>query len=434
MDLTYNKHLNIFYPQTIDSSVESIVYIDLKTQTKIDGSGPFTFQMDALPHFADVKNALLVVSAKITNADDTALAAAATVAPANNLLHTLFSKVNVTLGTAEVEYPHSLYAYRAYMENLLFTSNDVTDNRLEMEAFIMDEAGKMAIVDPTAGATNSALAKRRDLFSAGSINTMIGKLHCDLFRQDKYLLSGVPMRVTLHRNPDGFCLMKSAGDYKLTITDMTLKIPLVKLSEAMRQSLETVLVKSPAIYPITRTIMQTHMIPTGTTSFNIPGLFRGNLPHTIILGMVPNANRRDDLGKNPFDFADNQLTKLVCYKNSEPVGYNNGLQMDFEVGHRKFTEGYFNLINGLGKYNSGLRVTPYGFRAGYAFFPFKIAVPVTADGQESDVNTSILNQGVLDVHMTFGVQTAANIDVIVYAQYNSQITIDNAREVRVVEM
>ena len=101
--MTYNKGLSIFEPQKIDSSVDSIVYVDLKTQTRIGGDGPFTFFMDANPHFVDLKNVLLAVSMKITKADGGDIAADETVAPVNNALHSLFSKVSVALGTGEVE-------------------------------------------------------------------------------------------------------------------------------------------------------------------------------------------------------------------------------------------------------------------------------------------------------------------------------------------
>ena len=305
-----------------------------------------------------------------------------------------------------------------------------------MEGFVQDEPGTFDIVNPEADPTNSGMKRRRTLFAASRSTMLMGSLHCDIFAQKKYLLNYVPMRVTLHRNPDGFCLIKHGNtNYKISISDMTLKIPLVKVSEAMRQSVESLLLKTPALYPIKRTVMQSHLIPAGTTSFSLPGLFRGNLPSLVIFGMVKNEDRRNDPAKNCFNFEEFNISKLACFKNSEPIGHNNGLQMDFTLTSFLYTEAYKNFISAIGPHKRGVKITAFGFRAGFAFFPFQVAPPPSASlgagSDENSVNTAVLNQGVVDVEMSFRAQTPANIDLIVYAQYNSQITINNARDVQV---
>ena len=66
------------------------------------------------------------------------------------------------------------------------------------------------------------------------------------------------------------------------------------------------------------------------------------------------------------------------------------------------------------------------FRAGFNIWPFKI-VPQ----QDLLTDASALNEGVLDLRLTFSAVTAQNIDLIVLAKYNGLITIDKNRVVKV---
>ena len=67
----------------------------------------------------DAANTQLYVKAKITQADETALAADTAVGPINLFLHSLFSDVEVSLNETPVSSSNKTYAYRAYIETLL---------------------------------------------------------------------------------------------------------------------------------------------------------------------------------------------------------------------------------------------------------------------------------------------------------------------------
>lgn len=116
-------------------------------------------------------------------------------------------------------------------------------------------------------------------------------------------------------------------------------VPTVKVSDAMRRSIESTLSQTPARYPLTRTVMQTPMIPAGTTSSSIPSMFTGNLPHTIIVAMVENQDRTPNYGKNPFSMHDFGMNRMVVYRNNEAVNYTNGLNVNFTNDGELFSDG-----------------------------------------------------------------------------------------------
>ena len=426
--ITYNPSLDVFEQRQIDASVEEISYTETKPQTAIDQQGPHIFEVPASQNPIDLQNVLLNVECKIVKTDGTNIGAAEQVGPINNTLHTLFSQVEVRLGDTSVSYSHSLYPYQAYFEELLYANASELDGRLRMQGFILDEGGNLALPDPETNPHNSGLKKRRDeLFALSRKTRLIGRLHCDIFQQDKYLIEHVPLRVTLHRSPDDFCLMKAGGTtYKITISDMSLMIPRVRIGEAMRRSLESRLASGMlAQYNINRTVFHTHMLPTGSLNFHVPNLFRGRLPHTVVLAMVEAANRKPDVAKNPFELKEFELQKIVLSRNNVAVGIHSGLTVDFGDGYN-YSNAYLNLLRNTGKMSGGSLISHLHFRRGFAIYPFKV-VP-----QESMyTDASALNEGVLDLMLTFSTATAANLDLFVYAQYNSTITIDKERAVRI---
>jgi hypothetical protein len=76
---------------------------------------------------------------------------------------------------------------------------------------------------------------------------MMGKLHLDLFCQDKYLLNHVDLKSKLRRSRDTFALVADAANYKIKIKDLALYVRKVRLSPA-RKALE----KTSCKYPVRR--------------------------------------------------------------------------------------------------------------------------------------------------------------------------------------
>ena len=396
--------------------------------TAVDQEGPFVFEVPASKDPIDLKNILLSIECKLTKKNNADIAADETVGPVNNTLHTLFSQVELQLGKTIVSYNHSLYPYQAYLEELLYSDKSELEGRLQMQGFILDKAGKGGLANPEANPHNEGLKKRRDeLFELSRNTALIGRLHCDIFKQDKYLIEGVPMRITLHKTPPEFYLMKTGGtEYKVNISAIKLMVPRISIGEAMRRSLESRMANNMvAYYNVNRTVMHTHLIPGGVSSFHVPNLFRGQLPHTVILAMAAAANRTPNYAKNPFVFEEFNLKEMILSRNNVPINYKNGLQVDYSAGYG-YSSAYLNLLRNTNKMKGGSLISHYAFKSGYNVYPFKV-VPQ----EDLYTDASALNEGVLDLKITLSADTNANVDLFVYAQYNSCITIDKERVVRV---
>ena len=69
---------------------------------------------------------------------------------------------------------------------------------------------------------NNGFTSRKELTALSKSVQMMGKLHLDLFCQDKYLLNHVDLKIKLRRSRDAFALITDAVSYKIKIREMAL--------------------------------------------------------------------------------------------------------------------------------------------------------------------------------------------------------------------
>ena len=117
------------------------------------------------------------------------------------------------------------YAYRAYIETLLSYGTDAKDTQLTGQLWHKDTATRMDAVDIDGGPTaNARFLARRANIVRGRVVDMMGRLHVDLFVQDKFLINSVDVNIRLVRSKPAFALMAGGvnPDYKITIDNATL--------------------------------------------------------------------------------------------------------------------------------------------------------------------------------------------------------------------
>ena len=144
--------------------------------------------------YTDLANSYLHVKTKITKANGVDLDADEQVDPVNLWMHALFSEVDVFLNNKLVTPSSTAYPYRAYIETILNFSKGTKSSQLTSALFYKDKAGKMDSVNPVANAdaVNTGLKERYNLSKESKMVSMEGKIHSDLFAQERYILGGVP--------------------------------------------------------------------------------------------------------------------------------------------------------------------------------------------------------------------------------------------------
>jgi hypothetical protein len=225
-------------------------------------------------------NTYLFVEAQIVDDDDTALDGGDDVGPVNLWMHSLFSDVSVSLNGKLISPPTSLYPYRAYIETLHSYGPAAKESPLTGVMWYKDTQGHQ----DKATADNKGFTSRKALTAQSKSVQMMGKLHLDLFCQEKYLLNHVNLKIKLRR--DVLALMIDADNYKIKIKDLALFVRNVQLRPAVRMGHVKALEMTSCKYPIRRIEVKVDTVPGGNMNYVQDNMFLGQLPKRLVIGCV----------------------------------------------------------------------------------------------------------------------------------------------------
>ena len=313
--------------------------------------------------YTNLANSYIHVKAKITNANGTNLANTAQVGPVNLWMHALFSQVEVYLNNKLVTPSSTSYPYQACMETVLNFSKDAKASHLIPALFYKDEAGKMDVANPPADAAdaNKRLRERHAHTSESKSVAMEGRIHSDLFVQDRYILGAVPIKIKMIRSRNPFCLVLAADnpDFKVVLEECVFRVYRVSVSSTTilvhTQSFQHITAK----YPIDRVNCKVFSVLRGNLSGNEADIFQGPLPDRIVIGMVDADAYNGTYTKNPFNFKNYNKTLLGLTVNDEHLP-RKPLQLKFTAaGGKNFVSAHQTLCAGTNKMfqNQGNSIT-----------------------------------------------------------------------------
>ena len=418
----FKSELDLFSVPPTQTSVEYGNWIEYHPLTTVSDGTPIEFEISGTGEdYIDLPSSMLYVQAKIVKPDGTALDAAG---PTNLFLHSLFSQVDISLNGTQVSASMNTYPYRAMLETLLSYGDDAKKTQLTSELFYADEAGKMdTVAFGNDAARNSGLMKRAAFTATSNVVDMIGRIHADIFFQDRYLLNEVNVKIKLVRSKDAFSIM-SANDHKTVIVKSVLFVRKVRLSPSVVLAHAKALENATAKYPIRRVVCKTVTIPGGYRDVNHEKLFSGQLPTRLVVGLVDNGAFNGVKTKNPFNFQHFHLVEISVYSNGQQQYGMKPLTTDFT--NNLYVRGFNTLFSGIGKLfkDEGNAISRESFASGYALYAFDL----TPDLGEDD-HFSLTRQGSVRLVLKFGTALAEPVSVIAYAEFQNMIEIDRHRNV-----
>ena len=205
------SELDLFAVPPTQTSIEHGGWIEHQPITSLDSGGPIEFVVPgAGDAYIDLANTYLLVRAKVVRGVGADIADDTPVAPVNNWLHSLFSQVDVHLNDTLVTPSSNTYPFRAYVETLLSYGAEAKKTQLTSQLWYKDTAGHMEATQENGG--NAGLVERRRHIAGSRVVEMMGRLHVDLFMQDRFLINGVTVKIRLVRSKDAFSLMAGGAN------------------------------------------------------------------------------------------------------------------------------------------------------------------------------------------------------------------------------
>ena len=417
------SELDLFGLPLLQTSIVEGQWVEHHPIASITENGPLEFFVSGSgDDYIDLANTYLYVQAKIVKEDDTHLTATDVAVPVNNWMHSLFSQVDVSLNETLITPSSQTYPYRAYVENLISHGDDAKESQLGSVLWFKDTKKHM---DSLSLNDNIGMNRRNTFTKESKIVDMMGRLHVDLFHQDRYLINAVDMKLRLIRSRDCFSLMAAQTAEnplipKVKLMQATLYVRKTKINPTVQMAHIKGLEKSTVKYPVRRVDCKVFVVSQGSRSVNQDNVFLGQLPTRVVIGMVDNDAFNGAFDKNPFHFKHNPLNFLALYNHQVP---SKPLKPDFKKD--LFVRSYVNLFVATGKMNmdEGNNVSREDFGDGYSLFAFDLTPDLCDD------HFNMIKKGNLRIEMQFAESLPTTTNIVVYAEFENCIEIDRSRNV-----
>ena len=415
--------LDLFSVPPTQTAVRDGQWVEYHPLATLAPNAPIEFIVSgATADYIDMNNSYLHVKAKVTKNDGSApLAADVGFAPVNYWMHSLFSQVDVLLNDTLVTPSENTYPYRAYIESTLNYGREAKETHLTSALYYQDTAEQLDSRDET---LNAGFKKRHDHAHQGRVVDMEGRLHCDIFHQNRLLMNGVDVKIRLIPSKSSFNLIGPDDTYRSIITHASFFARKIRLNPAVALAQAKALEIAPAKYPVKRVVVKTFTVPRGNASVVQDNLFLSQTPNRLVIGLVASDAFNGSITTNPFNFATHDVSFLSLYLDGKQVP-SKPLQPNFAEG--QFIRAYYNsmVASGLANRDAGSNISRDDFAGGFALYSLDLTPSLLDDNELFE----LVKSGALRLEIKFSRAQNASLTVVVWAEMDNMIEIDRSRQV-----
>ena len=374
--------------------------------------------------YIDLSDSFLHLQLQVVNHDGD-LVTDQDISLANNVLHSLFSDIQLFSNSKLVSSCNNCYPYKSYIEKVLSYGNGYFNGQGMCPGFIPDTTN--FIVD----ASNEGYKKRTAMIADSKRFELIDRLHLSLCSQPRFLLNDMDLTLALTRSSDAFVIMgknyKRGTDQKtiaarVKILDATFYVRKQTLYPSIILAHQKLLeCGKRALYPVSEGNVKFFTIPSGNQSFIVENAFPSIVPTRIVLGFVTNAAFNGAYLKNPFKFA-------LCDVNYMNITVNNisapmpPLNIETSV---KSLMPYWMVFSSLGiiGQNQGCIIDRDNFSEGYGLFTFDLQ-----KCSSTDDSLVLERTGNVRFDIKFSKALIEAVNLIVYYEVPRTYEIDQYRQ------
>ena len=415
-----SKHFGYYDKVAIDSSQISYTEEKIKPTSDIRSS-PYEFEIDTPDNeFICLSDLSLYVKFKVTQknvllplGDDDF------VAPANNLISTLWDSINVKVNDCVINAQSSSHiAYKSYNEVILSTDN-LNSSALEPRFFAKETQLNNFTVkkfpnNTFIGNDVGFEQKCRKVRDSKSVD-IFGVVCCDFFRGNNHLAPGNKLNIIFTRNKDEFVLNTTHWEksYKLVIEDICLYVKKITLDTNVLPNLIHLNRDQRYLCPYTE--IKNFHVPSGISQYQQKIYAKGLIPKQLLISFVSKHAYDGDYRFNPFSYSHAYISRLNLVVNGRMVPVEP-LEAHGKVVNRLYYDFLQNI--GISNPSRGVDISQENFAKGYTMFAFDLR-PDQCNG----AHLHPASNGEIDLQVDFSVGTKTEYIVIVHSFFDQIIFI-----------
>ena len=422
------SELNYFQSPPTQTAIEKSDWYCSQIIGGVKQDGPFRFELYSSKECFDLYHNYLYIQMKVVEDDGTEdgknIADDAKVAPINLLGTTFFKQCIVRIGDEQVYDSNNLYAYRTYLETVLNYGSEAKNNQLQLAFYYKDTPSQFDSIDNNTGAKQRLLRSK----NSKSFATM-APIHCDIFNNDKLMLSDTKISLELHRHEDKFLLVDCTPTkkYKIRLEDMKWYVKKSRLQPSLGNAIDSIMRNNNlmAKFPFRRVKMVNRKIHQPAGEITKTDIFDGQLPRRIFFGVVPSNAFNGEQGKNPFNFLNANIEEVKLTVDGEEVPKFK-LKMNFTNDLYQLPYAFLMESLGYSRENKTCDIDMNDYKGGSCLFGFNLSADESDDGA-----FCLVKHG--KVNITIDFSTTNNIkdgvELIVYGEFDNMISMNQNREV-----
>ena len=341
--------------------------------------------------------------------------------PIDNVFHSMWNGVDVTMNHKVVSTTNQKYMYKAYIETLLNNSASTKRYQLESHGFFGDSGNKDTDFNIS---YNKGMEKRFRAFQDGNKVLLMGYLLSDIMGIQASIVNGVEISITLHPNTDAVrvhCLgNKEYG--ALVIDDISMMVCKRQFSKEVILAHSDVMETSPASYPFKESETRAYNGHRGQSQVTIANPYESHIPTRLIVAMIDASAHMGNFKLTPLNFQHFDIRDAAFKIDNESVA-KPPFQID--VKNNKVIQPLMELYSIMGKIGEDrdIGITVDEFKDGTFMLPFDVT-------PTSSANMEYLAKkegGNCTLELQFDNPLKKDIIILTYAIFPAELKIDGAR-------
>ena len=225
----------------------------------------------------------------------------------NNILHSIFSNVEVYINNQQIYNSNGLYAHKSYISNNFKGAISEYKGVLHCEGYDCEEFPDEIMEAPL---SEPFFTRRKKMLSRPDGFMLYGKLGEDFFSTSELLYPNMKNRLRLIRARPNFYMIRDNPNVSLGIVDCSLYTRRIALKDDFLKKRLDLLAYTPVEFNYLETLAKTFTIPARQNQFIQENIFNNAPVRRIAIAMNTNSAFTGFYTKNPFWYQEFDLRQI----------------------------------------------------------------------------------------------------------------------------
>ena len=238
------------------------------------------------------------------------------VTPVNNILHSIFSTVEVYINNQQIYNSNGLYALKSYISNNFKGAISEYKGVLRCEGYDDEEFPDEIMETPLA---EPFFTRRMKMLSRPDVFMLYGKFGFDFFSTSQLLYPIMKIRLRMIRARPIFYMISDNPNVSLGIVDCSLYARRIALKDDYHKNRLDMLAHTPVEFNYLETLAKTFIIPARQNQFIQENIFNNAPVRRIAIAMNTNSAFTGCYTENPFWYQQFELRQIRELRGGQPI-------------------------------------------------------------------------------------------------------------------